>query len=355
MGRDFKGVVDVQTREVTLFSATAKHGTKVATARGGPWDDFKGELDPQLVEDVEEQLELLTEVGEPWDLDEFLAGELTPVFWGSALTNFGVQPFLDFLAEHAPPPASRMIDGTEIRPSDERFTGFVFKIQANMNPRHRDRIAFMRVVSGRFVRGMDVRIGRSGEKLRLSKPHTFMAQERSIVEEAWPGDIVGLYDSGKIRLGDTLATGPLLQFAGIPRFAPEHFARVSLEDPLRRKQLVEGLRQLAHEGAIQVFYRPKMGPQDPWLGAVGMLQFEVLKQRLENEYSVKCELQMLPFRFARWIQGSESGLEWLRKRRDYPVVEDRNGNPVVLTESLWPLDYALRQNEGLQFFDIEPL
>ncbi len=355
MGRGFRGVVDVRTREVTLFTSEGKHGTEMATSRGGAWDDFKGELDPDLVEEVDEQLELIREVAEPWDLERFLAGDLTPVFWGSALTNFGIEPFLEFLTENAPAPRGREVDGTVVEPADPRFSGFIFKIQANMNPRHRDRIAFMRVVSGKFVRGMDVKIGRSGDKLRLSKPHTFMAQERSIVEEAWPGDIVGLYDSGKIRLGDTLAAGGKLQYGGIPRFAPEHFARVRLEDPLKRKQLVEGLRQLSHEGAIQVFYRPELGPQDPWLGAVGMLQYEVLKERLRNEYSVVCELEMLSYRFARWIAGSEDGLKWLQKRRDYPVVEDRNGNPVVLAESQWPLDYALRQNEGLIFHDIEPL
>ena len=355
MGRDFRGVVDVRTNQVTLFESEGKHGMSVAASRGGDWDDFKAELDPALVEDVEEQLELVQEVAEQWDVEKFLAGELTPVFWGSALTNFGIGPFLEFLTGNAPPPTARVVDGRTVEPSDEQFSGFIFKIQANMNPRHRDRIAFMRVVSGKFERGMDVKIGRSGDKLRLSKPHTFMAQERSIVEEAWPGDIVGLYDSGKIRLGDTLATGKPFQFGGIPRFAPEHFARVRLEDPLKRKQLVEGLRQLSHEGAIQVFYRPEMGPQDPWLGAVGMLQYEVLKERLKNEYSVVCELEMLGYRFARWIGGPAEGLEWLKKRRDYPVVEDRNGNPVVLAESKWPLDYALRQNEGLVFHDIEPL
>jgi peptide chain release factor 3 len=360
MGRDFKGVVNVLTGEVLLFSG-GKHGQeRVVTEVRESLDACGDILSESRIAQVKEQLELIEIAGESWDLDAFRRGELSPLFWGSAMSNFGVEPLLSFLAEHAAPPHSRIAvndKGEEeiIAPDMDDFSGFVFKIQANMNPRHRDRIAFMRVVSGRFERGMDVQIGRSGDKLRLSKPHTFMAQERSIVEEAWPGDIVGLYDSGKIRLGDTLSTGGRLQFPGIPRFAPEHFARVRLEDPLKRKQLVEGLRQLAHEGAIQVFYRPKLGPQDPWLGAVGILQFEVLKQRLENEYSVVCDLEMLQFRFARWVRGSASGLEWLQKRRDYPVVEDRNGDPVVLTESQWPLDYALRQNEGLEFFDVEPL
>ena len=187
-----------------------------------------------------------------------------------------MEPLLTFLAEHAAPPGAREATskaGVEmiIEPSDTRFSGFIFKIQANMNPKHRDRIAFMRCVSGRFVRGMDVVLGASGETLRLSNPHTFMAQERSIVEEAFPGDIVGLYDPGKLRIGETLTDGDAIAYGGIPRFAPEHFVRVILKDPLRRKQLDQGLEQLSQEGVIQPFFREGSGRQDPTLGAVGLL------------------------------------------------------------------------------------
>jgi len=284
---------------------------------------------------------------------------MSPVFWGSAMSNFGVEPLLTFLAERAAPPAPReALEGTEavtVQPTDDSFTGFIFKIQANMNPRHRDRLAFMRVVSGHFERGMDAIVGRSGEVLRLSKPHTFMAQERSIVQDAWPGDIVGLYDPGKLRIGDTLSEGRQLAFAGIPRFAPEHFSRVVLEDPMKRKQLDQGLEQLAHEGVIQVFVRPDIGRQQPWLGAVGVLQFEVLKERLRIEYRVAVRLEALSYRLARWIEADEDGLDWLRKRRECKLVEDRRGHPVLLADAAWAVDFAARNAPGVVMHDIEPL
>ena len=224
-----------------------------------------------------------------------------------------------------------------------------------MNPKHRDRIAFLRVLSGRFERGMEVQIGRNKEKLKLSKPHTFMAQERAIVEEAWPGDIVGLYDPGKLRIGDTVASGKPIRYGSIPRFAPAFFGELELKDPLKRKQLDTGLEQLSHEGVIQLFYRPKLGRTNPILGAVGVLQFEVLKERLVNEYNVQSVFRQLNFAAARWVTGSEEGLDWLKARRDYPVYEDRNGNPVLLTESTWALSYALDNAPGLELHEIEPL
>ncbi|RYE01785.1 MAG: DUF3494 domain-containing protein [Sphingobacteriales bacterium] len=232
---------------------------------------------------------------------------------------------------------------------------FIFKIQANMNPRHRDRIAFMRVVSGRFVRGMEVTLGRNSQRLRLAKPHSFLAQERSIVEEAFPGDIVGLYDPGALRIGDTLSeTGPR-RFAGIPRFAPEFFGQLELVDPLKRKALDLGLEQLAHEGVIQMFLPPNQARHEPYLGAVGMLQFEVLTERLKNEYRVGARLRLLPYRIARWVGGDPKGLAWLAARRDYPLVQDRAGNHVVLSESPWALQYAEKNAPGLQLLDVEPL
>jgi peptide chain release factor 3 len=275
------------------------------------------------------------------------------------MTNFGVESLLKFIAENAAPPAPREArlgdEEITVEPCDKSFSGFIFKIQANMNPRHHDRVAFMRVVSGRFNRGMDVVVGRSAEKLRLAKPHSFMAQERSIVDEAWPGDIVGLYDPGKLRIGDTLAEGRVLKFGGIPRFAPEHFSRVILNDPLKRKQLNVGLEQLSHEGVIQAFYRPAEGRQDPWLGAVGVLQFEVLKERLKNEYSVDATLESLPYHVARWIGGSEDGIKWLKSRRNFTILEDRNGHPVLLAETAWAIDFAQREQPELEFYDVEPL
>jgi peptide chain release factor 3 len=355
MGREFQGVVDLRSRQVLLFSGGDK-GASVLTTETMHLDDAEERLGSAVYEELLGELELLEGAGDVFTEEAFFSGELSPIFWGSALTNFGVEPLLKFVAAESASPGPRQTsDGETIRPEDDEFSGFIFKIQANMNPRHRDRVAFMRVVSGRFERGCDVTIGRTGEQLRLSNPHTFMAQERSIVEEAFPGDIVGLYDPGKLRIGDTLASTRQLQFDGIPRFAPEHFARIILKDPMKRKQLDAGLTQLAHEGVIQLFYRADVGRQAPYLGAVGVLQFEVLQERLLNEYRVKCILERLSYQHARWIGGSPEALAWLEERRDYPILRDRNDQPVLLSDSQWPLDFALQNAPGLKLFEVEPL
>ena len=355
MGRSFKGVVDIKTRMVSLYTPE-KHGTQILDEELKTLDECRALLGDDTIDQVEEELELLSIAGDEFTAEEFLEGKASPVFWGSAMTNFGVRPLLNFMADSSAPPAARTTEaGVEVAPDNQQFSGIIFKIQANMNPKHRDRIAFLRVLSGRFERGMEVQIGRNNEKLRLSKPHTFMAQERSIVEEAWPGDIVGLYDPGKLRIGDTVANGKALRYGSIPRFAPAHFGELELKDPLKRKQLDTGLEQLSHEGVIQLFYRPKLGRTNPILGAVGVLQFEVLKERLVNEYHVQSLFRPLAFAAARWVTGSEEGLNWLKARRDYPLYEDRNGNHVLLTESTWALTYALENAPGLQLHEIEPL
>ncbi|MEC9466253.1 MAG: peptide chain release factor 3 [Myxococcota bacterium] len=355
MGKDFRGVVDVRTREVSLYQAEQK-GAAVLETKTMPLEEAREIIGERLYEKVCEDLELLEIAGDGYSEESFLAGETSPVFWGSAMTNFGVDSLLDFVGKNASPPRGREADSGEmLEPSAEQFSGFIFKIQANMTPRHRDRIAFLRVVSGRFERGMDVVIGRNGEKLRLAKPHSFMAQERSIVEEAWAGDIVGLYDPGKLRIGDTVASGKKLSFSSIPRFAPAHFGELVLKDPLKRKQLDTGLEQLSHEGVIQLFFRPHLGRTNPILGAVGVLQFEVLKERLINEYNVKAIFQPLAYAAARWVTGPEEAHQWLKDRRDYPVFEDRNGNPVLLSQSDWAIQYALENAPGLELHDIEPL
>jgi len=350
-GREFQGVAIRGADEVLLFGQG--RGTELVeferVGRGS--ERIPDRIRGQLAED----LELLDVAGDAYTPERFLGGQQTPVFFGSALTNFGVEPFLEAMVDIAPGPRPR--PGLNARdPVDERFSGFVFKIQANMNPRHRDRVAFLRIQSGRFERGMDVKIHRTGETLRLAKPHSFLASERTEVEEAWPGDVLGLFDPGTLRIGDTLYVGePPVEYRGIPRFAPEHFARVKLKDPLKRKHLQNGLQQLSQEGAIQLFVRPEIGDQDPYLGAVGQLQFEVLLHRLENEYGVKSVLDSAPFRYARWIGGDPKGLAWFKARRDYVLVEDRHGRPVVLAESLWPLQYAQRETPGLELYEVEPL
>jgi peptide chain release factor 3 len=353
-GKEFCGVAVRETEEVMLFGegGLASRGSDLVEFERVALTDER--IRERLRSQVRDELDLLDGAGERYDPRRFLDGRQTPVFFGSALTNFGVQPFLEAMVDIAPGPRLRGGKGAR-PPEDERFSGFIFKIQANMNPRHRDRVAFMRVQSGKFERGMDVKIHRTGETIRLAKPHSFLAQERAMVEESWPGDIVGLFDPGALRIGDTLYVGEETAYDGIPRFAPEFFARVKLKDPLKRKHLQNGLQQLSQEGAIQLFIRPEIGDQDPYLGAVGQLQFEVLIHRLENEYGVKAVLDTAPFRLARWISGDPKGLEWLKARRDYVVVEDRHGRPVLLSESPWPLQYALRENPGMVLHDVEPL
>ena len=352
----FHGVYDRRTGRALLYERTGA-GNDVVPELSVTLDDPRliERIGASAVEELLEELELLDEAGDDWSLEDFLSGDVTPFFFGSAMTNFGVGQLLAALGELAPCPLPRQsIDG-ERRPTDPAFSGFIFKIQANMNPRHRDRIAFMRVVSGRFERDMQVTVARSSKSLRLKKPHTFMASERSIVDDAHPGDIVGLYDPGELRLGDTLFVGERVAFRGIPRFAPEHFARVKLKDPTRRKHLQNGLTQLSQEGTIQLFYREGLGQADPYLGAVGLLQFEVLKVRLRNEYKTQADLEPSPFSIARWVAGEPSGLEWLLKRNDYLVVSDRYGHPVVLSPTPWPLNYALQEAPGLELLDVSPL
>lgn len=354
-GHDFKGVYDRRTKMVHLFERVDA-GASIVPELVAPIDSVQAR--ERLGDDYQtlvDEVDLLDAAGDEWNLDRFLAGEITPFFFGSAMTNFGVGPLLEAIEELAPAPLSRVTVEGERKPEDPDFSAFVFKIQANMNPRHRDRIAFIRVVSGKFERGMDVILARTGQTLRLSKPHTFVAAERSIVEEAVPGDIVGLYDPGELRIGDTLSVGRPLRFQGIPRFAPEHFARCRLKDPTRRKQLQSGLTQLSQEGTIQLFFREGLGAADPYLGAVGQLQFEVLKVRLELEYNVKVELEPSRYQIARWIAGAPSGREWLEKRTDFAIVTDRDDWPVVLAETPWSLNYAVQEAKGLKLLDVSPL
>ena len=356
MGPDFKGFFDLRTHEIVLYDQSHSHGSEIVASKRIPWANADQIVDGPTLERVSEELEIIAEAGENYDHEAFLAGTVSPLFWGSAMSNFGVRELLQYLAEEAAPPGQRDTeDENSISPIDDRFTAFVFKIQANMNPRHRDGIAFVRIVSGKFERGMEVKICSSGETLRLAKPHTFFGDERSLVDEAWPGDIVGIYNTGKLRVGDTISSNEIIKFANIPRFAPEHFGQLELDDPLKRKSLDTGLEQLAQEGVIQLFYLPGRGKQNPYLGAVGLLQFEVLKERLKNEYRVSARFKAAQFNRARWIRGPSAAREWLENTHGYLLVEDRNRQPVVLTDSDWSLDYALENAPELELFAIEPL
>ena len=353
-GPEFRGVVDLRTRKAHLYERVAG-GSSLIPETVIALDDpaLIDALGESMVERLLGEIELL-DAGDPWDKESFLAGETTPFFFGSAMTNFGLPLLLEGLAELLPAPHSRPTSDGRRSVEDPDFAAFVFKIQANMNPRHHDRIAFLRIASGRFERGMTVTVARNGESLRMSKPHSFVAAEREIIEEAVPGDIVGVFDPGALRIGDTLYTGTPVRFVDIPRFAPEHFARIQLKDPSRRKQLQSGLEQLSQEGAIQLFYRENVR-SDPYMGAVGQLQFDVLLARLESEYNVHATLTPAPFTVARWLIQGDQHLRWFGARPDYLVVKDRDEHTVVLFAAQWALQAALRNLEGLKLLETSPL
>jgi peptide chain release factor 3 len=292
-------------------------------------------------EKIRDDVELLEHAGDPFDMQKILAGELSPAFFGSAMTEVGVDEFLAAFVSIAPPPGPRSrTDGEKVMPEEPRFSGFVFKIQANMDPAHRDRLAFLRVCSGHFTRGMDARLPREEKPVRLSMPHQLFGADRQVIEEAWPGDVIGLFDTGTLRIGDTLAEGQPFEFAELPRFSPEIFARVRAKDALKRKQFEKGLEQLSQEGAIQIFHQRGGGMRDPILGAVGALQFEVLQYRLEHEYGAQLILERLAYQVARWVAGADFNPDRFEQEVDALCVEDRDGNPIALFKSEWNLNYA---------------
>ena len=294
-----------------------------------------------------EDIELLDVAGDPFDLDMILSGQLTPMFFGSAFNNFGVEPFLKRFLSYTKSPTPRVSDQGPIDPESDRFTGFIFKIQANMNPAHRDRLAFMRVCSGVFEKGMTVWHSSSGERIKLAQPQQFMAQEHETVELAYPGDIIGLFDPGVFRLGDTLCTGSPVRYSGIPLFAPEFFSRVSPVDSMKRKQFLKGITQLSQEGAIQTFKRPNIGREEMIAGVVGVLQMDVLEYRLKSEYGVDITRETLPYRFVRWIAQTPRPVDRLRLTSTTVPAIDRAGRDVLLFENEWSIRLAMENNEGL--------
>jgi len=372
MGDRFRGVFDRVSKEVLFFQTEgqANQKGKLEPRRVNGIDDpffvellGKGDAEEGKVlhDQLQSELELMEIAGDPFDRELVLAGELSPIFFGSAMNNFGVQRFLERFIEIAPPPASRKSNEGVIEPIREKFSGFIFKIQANMDPSHRDRVAFMRICSGKFTRGMTVRHARLAEDVKLAKPLNFFGQERVIIDEAWPGDIVGLLDtSGELRIGDTLVEGAKFEFEGVPRFSPEHFAGVLIKDPMKRKQLQKGLDQLSEEGVIQIYRQRGMGDKDPVLGAVGALQFEVLQFRLKAEYSVEVRIEKLAFVHARWVVSANGGppggddLDFFGRREDSRCLEDRDSQPVLLFKSDWSLRWAVENYKQLQFLKTAP-
>lgn len=342
MGKRFKGTYNLYRKQLCLFTAGQATRTQDQLLIEDLSDPRLDELLGSQADELRADIELLEGAANPFELGEYLKGNQTPVFFGSAINNFGVQEMLDAFVEIAPGPRSAPTTTREVSPYEEAFTGFVFKIQANMDPAHRDRIAFMRVCSGTFERGMKVRHHRIGKEVNLSNATIFMAQDRTNVEEAFPGDIIGLHNHGTIKIGDTFSDREPLKFTGIPSFAPEHFRRVRLKNPLKTKQLEKGLLQLAEEGAVQLF-RPLIS-SDYILGAVGVLQFDVIVSRLQNEYGVEALYEGVEYATARWVECEDRKLlAEFEKKNQGALAHDAEGNLAYLASSEWRLGNTMEQ------------
>ena len=352
-GKDFMGVYDRQQSHLLFFSGTsgknraAKETVDLYDSRVAELLDSEAKHN-QLIEDVE-----LLSAGREMDMEEVRCGKLSPVFFGSALTNFGVEPFLENFLKLTPPPLSREADCGTIDAFSPDFSAFVFKIQANMNKAHRDRLAFMRIVSGKFQRDEEYYHMQGKKKMRLSQPQQLMAAEREIVEEAYAGDVIGVFDPGIFSIGDTI-TVPSKKFlySGIPTFAPEHFCRVSAKDSMKRKQFVKGTEQIAQEGAIQIFKVPNSGMEEVIVGVVGTLQFDVFEYRMKNEYGVDLRMEMLPYEEIRRIERYPGDLTDLNLGSDAELLEDYHGNNLLVFSSYWAIDFTCRRNPGLEVKEI---
>ena len=347
-GKEFKGVYDRQKARILLFTGEG-HGKKAASTEVRLDDpalkDMIGEERWRVLRD---EVELLG-AGREYDLEAIRAGKLSPVFFGSALTNFGVEPFLEHFLEMTTPPLNRMSDCGEIDAFSPDFSAFVFKIQANMNKAHRDRIAFLRVCSGRFEREREYYHMQSGKKLRLSQPQQLLAAEREIIDEAYAGDIIGVFDPGLFSIGDTVTVpGKKFKFLGIPTFEPEHFMRVSPMDTMKRKQFIKGTEQIAQEGAIQIFKLPYAGMEEVIVGVVGTLQFDVFEYRMKSEYGVTLRMAGLPYDHLRRISACPGDPKDLTLCADAVLLEDFKGHNLIAYSGEWPVGYLLKHNPGLE-------
>ncbi|WP_426683683.1 peptide chain release factor 3 [Xanthomonas translucens pv. undulosa] len=349
MGQRLKGVVHLISGEVHLYEQGRNFTRQDSTIF--PSLDAPGlaeRIGAQMLAELREELELVQGASHPFDLAAYRAGKQTPVFFGSGVNNFGVQPLLDFFAEHAPPPQPHATIGREVQATEEKLTGFVFKIQANMDPQHRDRVAFMRICSGRFSAGMKTLHVRTGKDTKLANALTFMASDREIAAEAYPGDVIGIHNHGTISIGDTFTEGEALAFTGIPNFAPELFRRARLRDPLKLKQLQKGLAQLSEEGATQ-FFRPLMS-NDLILGAVGVLQFEVVAYRLKDEYGVDASFEPVGVVTARWVHcDNPKKLEEFREKNAMNLGIDGAGELVYLAPTRVNLQLAQERAPDVRF------
>ena len=352
---EYSGVYERQIKKVNLFEFDGSHGAKQLETKTF---DLDGALRLQLGEEVYSTLlndiELLDMAGEMFDPAKIKQGELTPMFFGSAMTNFGVQSFLKSFLEMSPYPSARLLkDGNLREPENAAFSAFIFKIQANMNPAHRDRIAFFRICSGVFDKGMSVYHRQSGKNIKLAQPQQFLAQEREIIEQAYPGDILGIFDPGIFGIGDTFCiAGENVQFEDFPVFPPEQFARVQPKDTLKRKQFVKGIEQLGQEGAVQIFKEYGSSFESYIIGVVGSLQMEVLSYRLQNEYGVDLLINNLSYAVARWLVCDNKAITAIKGIDNGLLVADRRERPVILVNSLWNLNWLIDRNPLIEFLEV---
>ncbi len=348
-GKEFKGVYDRDKKHIISFEASGGQHQVAATEV----DLSDPSLDSLIGEDLHstlcDDIELLDGASYEFDIEKVRKGELSPVFFGSALTNFGIEPFLENFLEMTTSPTPRNSSAGIIDPFDPEFSAFVFKIQANMNKAHRDRITFLRICSGKFDKDMEVLHVQGNKKLRLSQPQQIMAQEREIIDEAYAGDIIGVFDPGIFAIGDTICSPKKkFEFESIPTFAPEHFMRVRQKDTLKRKQFVKGTTQIAQEGAIQIFHEPDSGMEEVIVGVVGILQLEVFEYRMKNEYNVDLFKEGLPYSYIRWIDNKDIDPKTLKLSSDTKLVKDFRDNYLLLFTSEWNIRWALERNEGLE-------
>ena len=354
-GHEFCGVYDRALKQAMLFQSVA-HGSQMVPTKSASLAELPAlaaqiapDVQPEVFARLGSEIELLDGAGESFSRERFERAEVSPVFYGSALTNFGVEPFLSAFLDLCPAPGPRLSDVGPVPADRSDFAGFIFKIQANMDPRHRDRICFVRVCAGRFARDMTVLHPRTGEETRISRSHRLFAQNRESTDEAYPGDIIGLVNPGHFHLGDTICEGKPVNYQGMPQFSPEFFAIISCPDTARRKQFDKGLAQLVEEGAIQVLHDTLAIRREPILAAVGQLQFDVVQYRLEAEYGARTNVQRLPFRLARWIDGEPDALNAIELPTNAVKAIDHFDHAVVLFGADWDLEYCKKQNPRVQF------
>ncbi|RYM05787.1 peptide chain release factor 3 [Sporolactobacillus sp. THM7-7] len=348
MGQSFRGVYDRMEHKIEWYNDRRERQVQDLSEVEAVTDILKGKLDDYTLSQLEENLLLLDEAGNTFDFEAVTSGKQTPVFFGSAISSFGVPTFLDHYLKMAPDPQPRKSSGGFVRPDDKQFSGFVFKIQANMNPAHRDRVAFLRICSGAFEKGMTVYLDRTGKQLKLAQPQQFFADSREMIDEAYPGDIVGLYDTGFYQIGDTVcASKDTFNFGALPQFPPEHFAKVRAKNAMKQKHFLKGVNQLAQEGAIQVYKTPF---EETILGVVGTLQFDVFVYRMQAEYGVDLDIERMPHQIAKWIVSREDA-EALRRNANNLVVSDYKDRPVIIFENDFSLRWFTQKHPEIELRD----